>query len=154
MKQATLTKNLDNKQEETLRINDDFAEWLQDERINNLNLKIYLNTGKTKELVFNKENITVIDHRKQVSKPKINVKIKTKTKSVPKSKIKSKFKIDDIVIWTNKEGNSQNGTVLKIYETTFGSCQKGIALQIQLDDPYNGRTKTTIKADKCEKAYE
>lgn len=59
------------------------------------------------------------------------------------------FEKGDKVSWTHRDYGIISGTVLKVYETTFGSAVKDTALQIRLFEKHKGRTTTTIRACNC-----
>ena len=57
--------------------------------------------------------------------------------------------VGDRVTWETKD-EIISGTVLRVYETTFGAKKRGVALQIKLDEKRKGRIVTTFKASNCE----
>lgn len=61
------------------------------------------------------------------------------------------FEVGDIVSWRTNKGEEIEGIVLKVYETTFGSTVRDIALQINLYEKRNGRLTTTVRAKHCTK---
>jgi len=59
------------------------------------------------------------------------------------------WQVGDRVEWQVEGITYLPGTVLKVYETTFGSSARDTALQIKLDTPRKGRSKTTVRARNC-----
>jgi len=66
------------------------------------------------------------------------------------------FKVGDKIRYTPTKGEKIpiTGRIHKIFSTVFGSCQQGLGLQIDWDNPTKTRRRTTVNAKYCEKLGE